>query len=152
MSAIFALVPVAIAVAAAVSERKERVRADALAGVAPEVVLATRMTDSSLLMEALTLLGMEPTRDSDAIRARVDAEPVSFRADAGGRLDAVFAGSASESLADATVAKIDAEYTRLVQQRVYEKVVARAREHGLTFASERVEEDNSIVVTLRVGA
>jgi len=52
--------------------------------------------------------------------------------------------------AQTVLEQLDAEYTRLLQERVYEQVVGRAEQAGLTLEDEHVDGDNSIVLTLRV--
>ncbi len=67
-----------------------------------------------------------------------------------GTFEALFPGTVPQAQAQTVLEQLDAEYTRLVQERVYEQVVERAQQQGLALESERVEEDNSIVLTLRV--
>jgi len=67
-----------------------------------------------------------------------------------GTFEALFPGTAPQEQAREALGELDAEYTRLVQERVYQQVIERAQDQGLALESERVEQDNSIVLTLRV--
>ncbi len=64
--------------------------------------------------------------------------------------EALFSSSVPQEQAQTVLEQLDAEYTRLLQERVYEQVVGRAEQAGLTLEDEHVDGDNSIVLTLRV--
>jgi hypothetical protein len=50
----------------------------------------------------------------------------------------------------AFLTELEDEYALLVQQRVYERLLSKAKERGLVVESEEVQEDNSVTITLRV--
>ncbi len=141
-----ALLPVGLAIASAVAARK-RAEAEGMATMAVQ----TRMRDDEVLMEALRDLGCEAGPVADGgVRATRGAFEFDFRRDEDGVLEGHFGEDVTPEEAEAFVADLDEEYTRVVQARVYQRVLDRARQHGMTVASESVEDDNSIVLTLEV--
>ncbi len=141
-----ALIPVGLAIASAVAARK-RAEAEGM----PTVAVRTRMRDDEILIEALRELGCEagPVPDG-GVRATRGSFEFSFRRDESGVLEGHFGTDVTSEEAEAFVADLDDEYTRLVQTHVYQRVLDRAQQHGMTVSSETVEDDNSIVLTLEV--
>jgi hypothetical protein len=144
MSVSIVLLPLALAAAAAYSER--RARADA------SVEVQTRMRDPRLLRLALEDLGLAATDTPSGLVAEGDGQTVRFVRGDDDILAAHFSAKADVEAAKAFLLELDDSYAARVQQHVYERLVARAQEHGLRLEDERVQADNSIVLTLAVTA
>lgn len=145
MSVSIALIPVGLAIASAVAARKE-----AKAQGRPTMAVQTRMRDNEILMEALRDMGCEAGPAGEGVRAKRGAFEFAFSRDENGVLEATFDSEVAPEEAEAFVADLDHEYTRLIQARVYQRVLERAQQHGMAVESESVDPDNSIVLTLRV--
>lgn len=146
MSVSLALIPVGLAIASAVAARKE-----ARVAGKPTMAVQTRMRNDEILMEALRDLSCEAAPVAGGgVRATRGAFEFTFRRDENGVLEANFGVDVTPEEAEAFVTDLDDEYTRLIQARVYQRVLERAQQHGMAIDSESVEDDNSIVLTLRV--
>lgn len=145
MSVTLVLIPVAIAVAGAISTRKERSQE-----LSNSFSLETRMKDEELLKAALENYGCKSVVMEETIDSTLDGTRILFERNEQDVFEVVFVGDISTDHARTFVAELDEEYTQLVQQQVYENLLSRARQRGLVMESEEVQEDNSIVVTFRV--
>jgi hypothetical protein len=116
----------------------------------PEVrTMHTRLRDERLLDEALPAVG-SPVDLGDGNRyAEIDGVLVAFSRRQDGVFTATFDTDVSEADARAALARIDDEYTRLLQVRTYERVLDHAAGEGLAVESERWEGED-VVLTLRV--
>ena len=141
MSVSLVLVPIAIAVAGAIRARRAEGR--------NAVRVETRMRDDELLRRALEEYGCRNVRAAETVAAAVDGREILFERAESGTFEGLFSGIDAPA-AETFVRDVEHEYTRLLQAQVYERVVAGAAERGYTLESERVEEDNSVVLTLRV--
>ena len=144
LSITLVLVPVAIAVASAIATRKES-RDDP-----GSFRLGTRMKDEKLLKAALENYGSRTIVTSESIDSTIDDTRILFERNEQDAFEAVFVGDISIDHAETFLAQLDEEYTRLVQQQVYENLLSRARQRGLVMESEEVQNDNSVVITFRV--
>jgi hypothetical protein len=144
MSVVIALIPVALAVAASAAARR---RAEEEGHVA--LAIQTRMKDGELIVRALEMLGCEAELDASGVRATRNQFEFTFSRGEDGVLEARFGPDVAPDEAEMFVHDLDHEYTRLVQERVHRRVIERAREYGLTLESEEVEDDDSILLTLR---
>ena len=63
---------------------------------------------------------------------------------------ATFRGNISKENAESYMTEFHDAYTTLVQQRTYQKLLEKIKERNLNLESEKVTEDNSIVLTLLV--
>jgi hypothetical protein len=140
MSVTFVLVPIAIAVAGAIRAKMDKDRS---------VRVETRMRDEELLRRALEEYGCRNVRAAETVTAATGGREILFERAESGTFEGLFAGI-DESEAETFVRAVEHEYTRLLQAQVYERVLAGAAERGYTLESERVEADNSVVLTLRV--
>lgn len=150
MSIELALIPIAIAVAGTMKERRERARARSLQPEVPEFSLATRMKDEVLLQTALENYGCHSVRADDGVTSDVSGSQIRFGRNEQGAFDAAFTGDISPNQAESFLTEVYEQYTLLVQQQVYTRLLARASARGLTFESEYVQPDGSIVMTLLV--
>lgn len=145
MSVSLALIPVAIAVAGAIAAREERTQ-DSHGSFR----LETRMKDGELLTSALQRHGCKSVVVSETIDSALGHTRMVFKRDERGVFGAVFEGEISTEHARTFLAELDEEYTLLVQERVYRNLLSKAKERGILVESEEVQEDNSVVITLRV--
>jgi len=145
MSITLILIPVAIAVAGAISTRKERSE-----GLPNSFSLETRMKDEELLEAALRNYGCKSVTTGGTIDSTLNGTRILFERNEQGVFEAIFVGDISADHARTFVAELDEEYAQLVHQQVYENLLSRARQRGLVMESEEVQEDNSIVLTFRV--
>lgn len=146
MSTGLELIPIALALGVYIAVRRSSEPGP------PEVrTLLTRLRDEQLLDEALAAVGAPVDLGDGRRYAEIDGTLIAFSRSADGVFAASFDTDVSEAAATATLARVDDEYTRLVQARTYERVRDRAASMGLAFESERWEDDD-VVVTLRVEA
>jgi hypothetical protein len=116
-----------------------------------DLVVPTRMKDRAMIEAALDAAGIKRRFLDDVLWAETVDEQLFF---AFIRQGAVFEGHFAHDTAlpkaEEMVQVVTHEYQRLVQQRVYERVIAQSETQGMVFKSEVVTEDNAIVVTLEV--
>ena len=146
MSVVVALIPVALAAAAAAAARR-RAEGEGHAALA----IQTRMRDDELIVRALGALGCEAELDASGVRATRNQFEFTFSRGVDGVLEARFGPDVAPDEAEMFVHDLDREYARLVQERVYRRVVERAEKYGMTLESEEIDGDDSIVLTLRAG-
>jgi hypothetical protein len=117
--------------------------------VNPVTSIATVMNDEELLLAALGDLGLVYDNDGGRIKLSVSNTDVAFVKDMSGAYAAEFDGGDATALSSA-VENISELYKQKVQQKVYDNIMSRAAENGLSFESERVAADNSITLTFVV--
>lgn len=142
MSVTLILVPVAIAVIGTLSTRDEKSKdLDAM-------YLPTKMKEEPLLQKALGNYGYKSFSDGKNIN--LEESQIVFQKNEEGNFEAIFLGDIPEEHAQNFVSDIYDEYTKLVQEQVYNKLLANIKERDLRLESEEVQKDNSIVLTLAV--
>ncbi len=112
----------------------------------------TRLKDPALLVEALTALGAEARAHADGtVEATLEEVRMRFAPNADGSLLSHFTGGEVDTArAEEIVRAVDAEYARLVQERVYRRVKERAAELNMTVESETVDQQQAITLVLNV--
>lgn len=129
------LIPLGIA---AYSALKEHRRSDLCEGCRQ-----TRVTERSLLVDALTSLGASSVaHDGLTTTAEIDGRPVRFQLVEGVFLGRVDGGSDQQT--DALVAMIDDAAGRLVQSAKVDEMRLRAAQLGLTLVGEEVADDGTV--------
>jgi hypothetical protein len=108
-----------------------------------------RGTVVQTVRRALEEYGCRNVGGEENVEASLGGREILFEQAEGGTFEGLFTGI-DEAAAESFVSDVEREYTRLLQARTYERVLAGAAEHGYTVESEHVEDDNSLVVTLRV--
>jgi hypothetical protein len=136
------LIPIAFAVAGAVSTRRERNERDAAS-----YLLETRFKDAELLRKALDAYGCKSIDREDTLHSEIDGTRIVFEPRDEGRFDVVFFGRIPFEQATTFLADITDEYTRALQDRVYQRLIDRAKDRGLRLESDAVQEDNSVLLT-----
>ena len=142
MSVTLVLIPVAIAIAGTLSTR------DAKFKDIETLYLPTQMKDESLLQKALGNYGYKSFSDGQSIN--LEESQIVFQRNEQGNFDTIFLGDIPEEHAQSFVSDIYDEYTKLVQEQVYNKLLANIEERNLRLESEEVQKDNSIVLTLAI--
>jgi len=151
MSTGLELIPFAIAAGIGAIGRYRARRAEQQVSGPPPYALETRMRDEQLLGAAAAALGASNAPGGGAAAVtEVAGVRLSLTQTDTGAFEALFPGAVPQGQARTVLGHLDSEYTRLVQERVYHQVIERAEQQGLALETERVEEDNSIVLPLRV--
>ncbi|ADU49566.1 hypothetical protein [Intrasporangium calvum] len=148
MSIEIVLVPLAIAAVSAWNAA--RAEQD---GTGRQVVqVETRMRDAGLLQQALRDTGARVQAESESITAVWQGVEAVFRRDEAGIWHVRMTGDVDEVRAASIARAVDQAYGRRVQQAVIARLRDRAEPAGMRIESERIEEDESITLTLSVGA
>jgi hypothetical protein len=109
------------------------------------------MRDEGLLADALSDTGAVTGRsDANAFTAEWQGVTAAFTRDQAGIWSAHLTGEVDDARATAIISAIDIAYGRRVQAAVLEKLRERAPDAGLRLESERVEDDDSVVMVLTV--
>lgn len=145
MSIEFLLIPIAIGLVSSLTTRQRQ-----KAEEPDSFCLGTRLKDAQLLQAALDSLGCKSVGTGQEILSTAEGARISFEKNKDGLFEAVFVGISSQQRAASFLQEVDAEYTRLLQEQVYQRLLARAKERGLTLESQEVEPNNSIVLTFVV--
>lgn len=151
MSIELLLVPLVIA---ALGAAKAKVEGETSQGLGADGVRVTsRLKDGGLVAAALGDLGAVLFRtESDAIEGSVGGKPFTFTRNEEGLWAARFAEAWGQEGAVDLVTRLDTAYGLRVQQEVLRKIRARAPGAGMTIASETVDEDETVTLTLNVGS
>ncbi|MEN6554228.1 MAG: hypothetical protein ABFC34_15220 [Methanobacterium sp.] len=142
MSVEFILIPIAIAAISEMEKRKEKNKE-----LSDYFCLGTKIKDAKLLEEALKIYGCENITTGENLETEFDQARIIFEKDENGIFNAVFLDKIHLDEAKGFVSDINDEYTKLVQEQVYQKLLKNATERNLQLESEEVKEDNSIVLT-----
>ncbi len=113
------------------------------------VKLPTVMNDESLLTATLEDYGARVTVTDESVRADFDDRSIRFEKNSKGIYEASFSGYGETTAVEAAI-EMNELYARKVQQRAYENLMSRAAANGLVLETERVKEDNSIVLVFTI--
>ncbi|MFA8439486.1 hypothetical protein [Pueribacillus sp. YX66] len=145
MSLSLTLIPVAIAVSSTISY--------AINGKLEEGAyfeIDTHMKDEHILKEALANYGCTVSFKEANLESTLGNIQILFQKYENDTLRAIFDKSIRSEDAEEFIKNIYSEYTRIVQQKTYEKLLQRAKEEGLTLESEQINEEDTIVLTFQV--
>jgi hypothetical protein len=145
MSIVLALLPIAIAAVGSVNSRRQ-LRSQGEAAFA----LETRMTDPRIVRDALAICGCKASTAGTTVDSALQGSRIAFEQAESGAFNAVFYGTIPGAQAEEFLGDLYGEYSRLVQQEAYLKLKERAAAKGLILESEDVQNDGSIVLTLRI--
>jgi hypothetical protein len=112
--------------------------------------LETRMTNAGILREALTNCGCQSVSAEKSVNSSIAGAQITFEPGEEGVFYAGFFGVIPIPQAEKFIDDLHTEYTRLVQQDVYVKLLERAASKGLFLDSEEIQQDGSILLTLRI--
>lgn len=161
MSITFALIPVALAAAAAVGGAgvggtlSTRSKGGRAAPVGRELTVQTRMKDANLLGHALEDLGAQRVRvEDETISAQIDGIGLQMTRDADQVWQAHFTAldgrTVTEVEGSELIGHLDAAYARRVQHAVAERIRTRAEDAGFDLVSETREADDTVTMVLHV--
>ncbi|GIP11210.1 hypothetical protein J1TS5_33800 [Paenibacillus macerans] len=147
MSLEIVLIPVAIALTKEIAEgisRKLENRENNL------LILETRMKDEALLKQALedwdcsfrTAEGVEAVKFASSV-----TNEVIFTINETGCYTLILPETADQGAYEEWIANVEQSYTRLLQQKVYQNLVEKARSQGLILEQEERLRDRSIQLT-----
>lgn len=153
MSLSIFLVPLAIAGTTALTASTYSVNIEAeLSALNEKKVyykVETKMKDEQLLQETLRNYGSETSHVNKHVESIIGDVQITFYKEENGTFSAIFHEEIDVADAEQFVNNIFEEYTRVVQQQTYEKLMERATREGLIFESENREED-TITLTFQV--
>lgn|SRR5690606_23906921 len=145
MSLSLTLIPIAIAATSVVSY--------ALQDKIEEGIyykIDTNIKDEKILTEALRNRGCSVALDKRQIESTLGNVEIVFQRQEDDTISAVFHQDIPVEDAEEFVKNTHEEYTRIVQQKTYHKLVERAKNEGLILESEDRNEEDTIVLTFQV--
>ncbi|AKS38150.1 hypothetical protein NP92_06090 [Anoxybacillus gonensis] len=146
MSIELVLIPVGIAVAQSVSSMLEN-RIDR------SFRLRTVMKDEMLLQKALEQYGCHVNvLTNDNYETEIATTKIWFEKNEDGVFEAIFPKEVKVDDATVFIENLTSEYKYVLQQETYKKVIERAREKGFILETEEIQQDRTIVLTLRVNS
>lgn len=115
------------------------------------IVLKTTIRNTDLLKKALFNLGAKNVNDnSSQIEGLIDQFHIVFEQDKDGTLNVRFEGEIDAEEAKKFIGELQDEYGKVVQEFVYVKLKEKAVEKGLNLEQEKVQKDQSIVLTYNI--
>ena|SRR5690625_2696146 len=145
MSLSITLVPLAIAASSAV--------AYALQGKIEEGTyykIDTKIKDEVILQQALENYGCQVAMDEHTLESTLGNVQVAFQRQENETISALFHKEIEPTDAQEFIGNIYDEYTRVIQQKTYEKLLERAQNEGLVLETENRNEEDTIVLTFQV--
>jgi Protein of unknown function (DUF2997) len=150
MSTGLEIIPAALVIGAVVARRRLRSAATRrAAGEEAEVLeLETRFNEQSLILEAL---GENAVERNGVVHGEVGDVPIALALDTeDGLFVAYFHADLPPEEAEEALRSLDRAYAALSNRDVRERVIEGAPEGGFVLEQETVEDDGSIVLSLRV--
>lgn len=145
MSLSIFLIPIAIAVSSGLAIKIE----DSLSE-GEYYQVNTQMKDDTIIQEALENRGSEVTYDEHQIESKIGNIDIMFQRQEDDTISAIFHKDVLVEDAEEFVENTYNEYTRIIQQQTYEKLMQRAENEGLILQSETRNEENTLVLTFNV--
>ncbi|AST90918.1 MULTISPECIES: hypothetical protein [Sutcliffiella] len=112
--------------------------------------IETNMKDEILLEESLKSFGCNVDLNEESFHSSIGDIQMAFQQQENGTFSGIFNESVSTEEAQEFLQDVQKEYVRLVQNRTYEKLIARARQEGLILEHENTTDDNTIQLTFQV--
>lgn len=138
------LIPLAIAAAGTLFVKVEPLENDV-------IIFKTKMKNALILQKAvINLQYQHRVLNKDHMELQLEDGNIIFQKNEENSLQAIFSENMSQKQAELYINEIYDEYTTLVQQETYEKLLENIKNRNLNLESEEVTEDNSIVLTLTV--
>ena len=110
----------------------------------------SNMKDETTLAKALKHYGCDVTLDEEVFQSSLGSFELAFQMQEDGTFSAIFDEGIAVNDAEDFMMNIQSEYTRVVQQETYQKLLARAEQEGLNLQAEQTTEDGTIVLTFDV--
>jgi len=114
------------------------------------LIVNTKMKNESILKEAMGNYGYKSKKNENNLKMFIENGEVYFRLNNENVFQAVFNENFSKAEAETIINEIYDEYTSIVQQETYEKILENIEEYKFKLTSEEVTEKNSIVLTLEL--
>ncbi|MGZ0879018.1 hypothetical protein ACWZQY_023925 [Priestia megaterium] len=146
MSIELALVPIAIALTQTIGSHIEKKRE-----TRHTYALKTIMKDARILQTTLNNYGCAPSIIGDGeMKSEIGDVQILFQQTEQDIFEAVFSNEIELEQAKGFLINIQEEYSHVVQQETYVKLLERAKQQGLLLETEEVSDTNSIVLTFKV--
>lgn len=115
-------------------------------------IFKTLMRNSHILQESVINLGYQvEILDTHQMEINTDdGSIILFKKDENDVFQVLVSAKCSQTQIESYLSEIYDEYTTIVQQKTYKKLVEKIKDRNLHLESEEVTEDNSIVLTLVV--
>ncbi|MBO1515416.1 DUF1257 domain-containing protein [Metabacillus bambusae] len=143
MSIELVLIPVAISVTQLASNRFEKKFENR-----SSYKLQSFMNDEILVKKALEQYGCSYRTEDHALS--IEDFNIGLLKNDDSVFEAIFDSTIKLEDAQQFLSNLEEEYTHLVQQETYKKLIQRAKEQGMVLETEMVNEQNSIVLTFKV--
>jgi len=115
------------------------------------LIISSTIRNKDLLNKALINLGAENISYSKKrLKASVDNFEMVFNENKTGMLDVEFIGEIEQNEAQNFVSELQNEYGKVIQEFVYIKLKEKAVEKNLTLEQEKIQSDQSIVLTYNI--
>lgn len=146
MSIELVLIPVAIAITQSIGSHVEKKLDSKI-----EYHITTIMKDKDLVKKALENYGCNPNFiGNDEITSEIGESKILFLQNSEGVIDAYFDNEIPLDSATEFLNNIQEEYTSIVQQETYLRLLERAKEKGMILETEEITNSNSIVLTFKI--
>lgn len=120
--------------------------------IIPTRTFPTNFTDGNLLFKTLDDFGCKPTLDQKRnVTVLMNKTKFVFRPVASGAFIVEVTGDFTPDQAHTVLSEMDETYKRNVQSQTYENLVEKIQERHWEIEEENVLEDNSIVITVKIG-
>jgi len=110
----------------------------------------TNMKDEQIMQKALENRGNTVTVKDDQIEASIGKVDIYFQRQQDNTISAIFHKDIAVEDAREFIENTHEEYTHIVQQNTYDKLLQRAENEGLVLQTETKQKDNTIVLTFNV--
>jgi len=145
------LVPAALPAIAAIAAGTAKISANAAAGAAENAVCyESHFTDKELLTLALKKNGFQLIENDDHITVSLGESLVLFHRNEAGAFNIYMDSQLQKEQITAFLENLCSSYTAVLQERLYQRVLSRARENGMKLEQEIIHDDNSIELVLKV--
>lgn len=115
------------------------------------LVIPSTIRNKDLLNKTLTNLGAKNIiYNTGQLEGSIDNFHIAFEENRNGTLDVKFIGEIEPGEAQKFVDELQTEYGKVVQEFVYLKLKEKAVEKGLNLEQEKVQNDQSIVLTYNI--
>lgn len=113
-------------------------------------VFPTNFRDGELLFKTLKEFGINPVRKGSTIVCKVENSTLTFQGSDGSPYYVEIKNAPDMKKMYEYLSEVDEDYKRCLQSIVYEKLKKRVAEKKMAVESEKVLEDNSIILTINI--
>lgn len=120
---------------------------------ATPMIFPTNFRDRELLFRTLKEFGVNPVREGDTLKCKVEDSLLVFRqSQEGAPLSVEIHNTPDLGKVYQYLSDVDEDYKRCLQSMIYERLKQRVTEKNMLIEHEEVLEDNSIVITINIGS